>query len=125
MATVIAATLPALYQGDDLSGIYSADGLVPEVLAFVPLYVWTIALSTGILRRRRQPLLAQRTPSSDGRNAELASARAASSWRSGGDAVEEQPRQLAEYDGSAQSCPGWSCFGCNGERLSRSSALPT
>jgi hypothetical protein len=36
MAAVTAATLPALYQGDDLSGIYSADGLVPEVLAFLP-----------------------------------------------------------------------------------------
>jgi len=49
-ALLVVATLPAHYGGDDLGGIYSADGLVVEVLAFLPLYVWTFAVSIAILR---------------------------------------------------------------------------
>lgn len=51
MAIVVVATLHALYQGDDLKGIYSADGLVADVLAFVPLFVWTLAVSIAVLRK--------------------------------------------------------------------------
>jgi hypothetical protein len=51
MAIVVVATLPALYQGDYLAGIYSADGLVADVLVFVPLYVWTLAVSIAIVRK--------------------------------------------------------------------------
>lgn len=50
-AIVVAATVPLLYQGDDLKAIYSADGLVAEVLAFVPLYVWTLAVSIAVIRK--------------------------------------------------------------------------
>jgi hypothetical protein len=51
-ALLVVATFPALYGGDDLGGIYSADGLVVEVLAFLPLYIWTFAVSIAILRMR-------------------------------------------------------------------------
>ena len=50
-AIVVAVTLPALYQGDDLQGIYSADGLVADVLAFLPLYIWTLAVSIAVFRK--------------------------------------------------------------------------
>jgi hypothetical protein len=50
-AILVLASVPALYGGDELSGIYSADGLVAEVLAFVPLYVWSLAVSIAILRK--------------------------------------------------------------------------
>jgi hypothetical protein len=48
---LVLASVPLLYRGDDLSGIYSADGLVAEVLALLPLYVWTLAVSIAILRK--------------------------------------------------------------------------
>lgn len=50
-AIMVVATVPLLYQGDDLKAIYSADGLVAEVLAFAPLYVWALAVSIAILRK--------------------------------------------------------------------------
>jgi hypothetical protein len=50
-ALLVVATFPALYGGDDLGGTYSADGLVVEVLVFLPLYVWTLAVSIAILRK--------------------------------------------------------------------------
>lgn len=51
ISIVVVATLPALYQGDDVNGIYSADGLVADVLVFLPLYVWTLAVSIAIFRK--------------------------------------------------------------------------
>jgi hypothetical protein len=48
---LVLVSVPALYRGDDLNGIYSADGLVAEVLALLPLYVWTLAVSIAILRK--------------------------------------------------------------------------
>jgi hypothetical protein len=50
-AVLVLVSVPALYGGDQLSGIYSADGLVAEVLAFVPLYVWSLAVSIAIFRK--------------------------------------------------------------------------
>ena len=50
-AVLVLVSIPALYGGDHLSGIYSADGLVAEVLALLPLYVWTLAVSIAILRK--------------------------------------------------------------------------
>lgn len=50
-AILTLVALPTLYGGDDLGGITSADGLVAEVLAFLPLYVWTLAVSIAIIRR--------------------------------------------------------------------------
>ncbi len=48
---LVLVSVPALYGGDHLNGIYSADGLVAEVLAFVPLYVWSFAVSIAIFRK--------------------------------------------------------------------------
>lgn len=48
---LVLLTVPALYGGDKLGGIYSADGLVAEVLALLPLYVWSLAVSIAILRK--------------------------------------------------------------------------
>lgn len=48
---LVLLSVPLLYRGDDLGGIYSADGLVAEVLALLPLYVWTLAVSIAILRK--------------------------------------------------------------------------
>lgn len=50
-AILVLAGVPTLYGGDHLNGIYSADGLVAEVLTFLPLYVWALAASIAILRR--------------------------------------------------------------------------
>ncbi len=50
-AALVLVSIPAIYGGDHLSGIYSADGLVAEVLAFVPLYVWSLAVSIAIFRK--------------------------------------------------------------------------
>ena len=51
VAALVLVSIPAIYGGDHLSEIYSADGLVAEVLAFVPLYVWSLAVSIAIFRR--------------------------------------------------------------------------
>ncbi len=48
---LVLLTVPALYRGDDMLGFYSADGLVADVLALLPLYVWTLAVSIAILRK--------------------------------------------------------------------------
>lgn len=50
-AIVMAATLPLLYRGDDLQATFSADGLVTQVLVFVPLCIWAVALSIALVRR--------------------------------------------------------------------------
>ena len=50
-SVLVLVSVPALYGGDHLSGIYSADGLVAEVLAFLPLYVWSLAVSIAIFRK--------------------------------------------------------------------------
>jgi hypothetical protein len=50
-SVLVLVSVPALYGGDHLSEIYSADGLVAEVLAFVPLYVWSLAVSIAIFRK--------------------------------------------------------------------------
>lgn len=50
-ALIVVASLPTLYGGDNLAGDFSADGLVAYVLLFVPLYVWTVALSIAIFRK--------------------------------------------------------------------------
>jgi hypothetical protein len=34
-----------------LSGTYSADGLVTNVLVFLPVYVWTLAVSIAVVRK--------------------------------------------------------------------------
>ncbi len=51
-AIVVAATVPLLYKGDDLQASFSADGLVADVLAFLPLYVWALAVSIAIFLKR-------------------------------------------------------------------------
>ena len=51
-AILVLATVPAIYGGDDASAFYSATGIV-TVLALLPLYAWTLAISIGILRSRR------------------------------------------------------------------------
>jgi hypothetical protein len=51
ISILVLVSVPTLYGGDSLGGIYSADGLVAEVLAFLPLYVWTLVVSIAILRR--------------------------------------------------------------------------
>ncbi len=48
---LVLVSVSALYGGDHLNGIYSADGLVAEVLALLPLYVWSLAVSIAILRK--------------------------------------------------------------------------
>lgn len=55
IAVIVGATIPALYQGDELSGTFSADGLVAEVLVFIPMYVWSSAISIAILRKALAP----------------------------------------------------------------------
>ncbi len=48
---LVLVTVPALYGGDKLNGIYSADGLVADLLALLPLYVWALVVSIAIFRR--------------------------------------------------------------------------
>jgi hypothetical protein len=50
-ALLTLVALPTLYGGDDLGSYTSADGLVAEVLALVPLYIWSLAVSIAILRK--------------------------------------------------------------------------
>ena len=51
ISILVLLTVPALYGGDNLGGIYIADGLVADVLVFLLLYVWTLAVSIAILRK--------------------------------------------------------------------------
>jgi hypothetical protein len=47
---LILITAPALYGGDNASAFYTANGIV-TLLALLPLYVWTFAVSIAILRK--------------------------------------------------------------------------
>jgi hypothetical protein len=49
-AVLVLATAPALYGGDNASAFYTANGFV-TLLALLPLYVWTTAVSIAILRK--------------------------------------------------------------------------
>jgi membrane-associated protease RseP (regulator of RpoE activity) len=49
-AILILITAPALYGGDNASAFYTANGIV-TLLALLPLYVWTLAVSIAILRK--------------------------------------------------------------------------
>jgi hypothetical protein len=47
---LVLLTVPALYGGDNASAFYTANGIV-TLLALLPLYVWTLAISIAILRK--------------------------------------------------------------------------
>jgi hypothetical protein len=49
-AILILITAPALYGGDNASAFYTANGIV-TLLALLPLYIWTLAVSIAILRK--------------------------------------------------------------------------
>lgn len=49
-AVLVLVTVPALYGGDNAGAFYTADGFV-TILAPVPFYVWTLAVSIAILRK--------------------------------------------------------------------------
>jgi hypothetical protein len=52
VAAILAlASVRALYGGDDLGGITSADGLVADILWYLPLYIWSFAVSIALLRK--------------------------------------------------------------------------
>jgi hypothetical protein len=49
-AVLVLVTAPAVYGGDNAGAFYTADGLV-TILATLPFYVWTLAVSIAILRK--------------------------------------------------------------------------
>jgi hypothetical protein len=49
-AVVVLITAPALYGGDNADAFYTANGIV-TIVALLPLYVWTLAISIAILRK--------------------------------------------------------------------------
>lgn len=49
-SVLVLATAPAVYGGDNASAFYTANGFV-TLLALLPLYVWTLAVSVAILRK--------------------------------------------------------------------------
>jgi hypothetical protein len=49
-AVVVLITVPALYGGDNAGAFYTANGIV-TIVALLPLYVWTLAISIAIVRK--------------------------------------------------------------------------
>jgi hypothetical protein len=49
-AVVVLITVPAVYGGDNAGAFYTANGIV-TIVALLPLYAWTLAISIAILRK--------------------------------------------------------------------------